>query len=121
MCLAGYRGLHGSSSAVGAGICTEVSRRNIDCNQGKEISKEARAQIKFLANFLAGRPIVEARTSRDICAKGLAEEKAKSPYKILRKEFCVFKGPALNNSCRKCGAQIPLLAELLYGVGAIQN
>jgi YD repeat-containing protein len=28
-----------------------------------------------------------APASRDICAKGLAEEKAKSPHKILRKEF----------------------------------
>jgi hypothetical protein len=71
---------------------------------------------------LAGRPIVEARTSRDICAKGLAEEKAKSPNKILRREFyvecsCGFKGPALNNACRKCRAQISFLPELLRDLG----
>jgi hypothetical protein len=87
----------------------------------RRFPKRARAQIKFLANSLAGRPNVEARTSRDICAMGLAEEKARSPHKILRKEFyvecsCGFKGPALNNACRKCGAQISLLPELLHGV-----
>jgi hypothetical protein len=87
----------------------------------KKFPKRAKAQIKFLANSLAGRPNVEARTSRDVCARGLAEEKNRSPYKILRKEFyvecsCGFKGPALNNACRKCGAQISLLPELLRGV-----
>jgi hypothetical protein len=86
----------------------------------KKFPKKPRAQIKFMANSLAGRPNVEARTSRDICAMGLAEEKARSPHKILRKEFyvecsCGFKGPALNNGCRKCGAQISLLPELLQG------
>jgi hypothetical protein len=79
--------------------------------------KRAKTQIKFLANSLAGRPNVEARTSRDICAKGRAEEKARSPHKILRKEFyvecsCGFKGPAVNDACRKCGAPIPLFSDL---------
>lgn len=89
----------------------------------RKFPKRARAQTKFLANSLAGRPNVEPRTSRDICAN-LAEEKARSPYKILRKEFyvecsCGFKGPALNDACRKCGAQIPLLPEFLRGVGLV--
>jgi len=84
----------------------------------KKFPKKPRAQAKFLANSLAGRPNVEARTSRDICARGLAEEKSKSPHKILRKEFyiecsCGYKGPALNDACRKCGAEIPLLPELI--------
>lgn len=86
----------------------------------RKFPRKPRAQAKFLADSLAGRPNVEARTSRDICARGVAEEKAKSPHKILRQEFyvecsCGFKGPALNNACRKCGAQIPLLAELIQG------
>jgi len=86
----------------------------------KKYPKKAKTQIKFLANSLAGRPNVEPRTSRDICALGLAEERAKSPHKILRKEFyvecsCGFKGPALNDACRKCGAQISFLPELLQG------
>lgn len=86
----------------------------------KKFPKRKRAQIKFLANSLAGRPSVEPRTSRDICAKGEAAEKLNSSHRILRKEYyvecsCGFKGPALNNACRKCGAQISLLAELFYG------
>lgn len=77
-------------------------------------------QIRFLADSLAGRPNVEPRTSRDICEKERAKERAKSQYKILRKEFyvecsCGYKGPALNNACRKCGAQISLLPEFLSG------
>ena len=55
----------------------------------KKFPKRPRAQVKFLANSLAGLPNVERRTSRDVCAKGLAEQKAKSPHKILRKEFYV--------------------------------
>lgn len=88
----------------------------------KKFPRKPRAQAKFLANSLAGRPNVGARTSRDICAIGVAEEKAKSPHKILRKEFyvecsCGFKGPALDNACRKCGAEIFLLAESLSRFG----
>jgi len=88
----------------------------------KKFPKRPRAQIEFLANSLAGLPSVEPRTSRDICAKHLAEQKAKSPHKILRKEFyvecsCGYKGPALNDACRKCGAQISFLPGLLHGIG----
>jgi hypothetical protein len=77
-------------------------------------------QIKFLADSLAGRPNVEPRTSRDICEKERAKERAQSKYKILRKDFyvecsCGYKGPALNNACRKCHAQIPIFPDLLSG------
>jgi hypothetical protein len=87
----------------------------------KKFPKRPRAQIKFLANSLAGLPSVEPRTSRDICAKRLAEQKAMSPHKILRKEFyvecsCGYRGAALNDACRKCGAQISFLPELLHGI-----
>ena len=88
----------------------------------KKFPKRPRAQIRFLANSLAGLPSVEPRTSRDICAKHLAEQKAKSPHKILRKEFyvecsCGYKGPALIDAGRKCGAQISFLLGLLHGMG----
>jgi len=80
--------------------------------------KRARAQVSFLAESLAGRPEVSARRSRDICAKERQHERAQSPHKILRKEFyvecsCGYKGPALNNACRKCGAGISLVSEIL--------
>jgi hypothetical protein len=96
----------------------------LDVIRERRFPKRARAQIKFLANSLAGRPNVEPRTSRDICAKRLAEEKARSPHKILRKEYyvecsCGFNGPALNDACRKCGAEIPSLPDFLWGAGLI--
>jgi hypothetical protein len=80
--------------------------------------KKQSAQIKFLADSLAGRPNVEPRTSRDICSKHRAVERAKSPHEILRKEYyvecsCGYKGPALSDACRKCGAQISYLPGIL--------
>jgi hypothetical protein len=91
-----------------------------------ELTKEtgfpqrAKAQVKYIAESLAGRPIVSMRTSRDICGKMRAALRAKSPYKILRKEFyvvcgCGYKGPAELDACRKCGAQIDYLPDVLFG------
>jgi len=82
--------------------------------------KRAVPQVNFLADSLAGRPNVEPRTSRDICAKERAKEHAKSPHRILRKEFyivcsCAYKGPAQNDACPKCGAQISRLPQILLG------
>ena len=82
--------------------------------------QRANAQIKYIAESVAGRPTVTFRTSRDVCAKLRAEEGAKSPYRIIRKEFyveceCGYKGPAKYDACRKCGAQIPLSLEVLAG------
>jgi hypothetical protein len=82
--------------------------------------KRPEAQVNFLADSLAGRPSVEFRTSRDICGKERARERAKSPHKIIRKEFyiecsCGYKGPARDNACRKCGATIPLELETMWG------
>jgi hypothetical protein len=82
--------------------------------------KRSEAQINFLADSLAGRPNVEPRTSRDICLKERAKERAKSPHRIIRKEFyiecsCGYTGPALNDACRKCGALISRLPEILSG------
>jgi hypothetical protein len=61
--------------------------------------KRPKPQIYFIADSLAGRCWVSARSSRDICAKERARERAKSPHRILRKEFyvecsCGYKGPA---------------------------
>jgi len=80
-----------------------------------------KAQVHFLADSLAGRPNVAPRRSRDICSEERAKKSAKSPHKILRKEFyiecsCGYKGPARNDACRKCGAAISLLPEYLLGV-----
>jgi hypothetical protein len=82
--------------------------------------KGAKARIGFLADSLAGRPSVEFRTSRDICVKERAKQRAKSPHKIIRKEFyieceCGYQGPALDDACRKCGAGIPITLNTLWG------
>jgi len=84
--------------------------------------KRAKAQIGFLADSLPGRPEITARRSRDICAEERAIERAKSPHKILRSEFyveceCGYKGPARDNACRKCGAEIPLSLGHFPGIG----
>src|ERR1700737_68716 len=82
--------------------------------------QRAEAQIKYIAESVAGRPNVSLRRSRDICGKIRAEERAKSTYRIIRKEFyvvceCGYKGPAEYDACRKCGAQISHLPAILSG------
>jgi hypothetical protein len=67
-------------------------------------------QINFMADSLAGLGRVTGRRSRDICADDRA--KAKRAHHILRCEYyvvcsCGYKGPSLNRTCRKCGAEIP--------------
>ena len=84
--------------------------------------KSKQARINFLADSLAARGVVTPRTSRDICGKARAREQAKSQFKIVRKEFyvecsCGYKGPARNNACRKCGAEIPLSFDTLWSPG----
>jgi hypothetical protein len=78
----------------------------------------------FLADSLAGRPNVVPRTSRDICSNERAKQRVRSPHRILRKEFyiecsCGYKGPARNDACRKCGAQIPNFPGILFGTHAL--
>lgn len=88
----------------------------------QKFPRSTKAQINFLADSLAGRPNVEPRTSRDICGQERAKVRTKSPHRILRKEFyivcsCGYKGPALNNACPKCGAEIAPSLEKLLGRG----
>jgi hypothetical protein len=76
--------------------------------------KRSKIQMNFLANSLAGAGTISARRSRDICAEERAGDVAPSSHQILRREFyvecsCGYKGPALDNACRKCGAMIPQL------------
>jgi hypothetical protein len=85
----------------------------------RQFPKRAKAQIGFLADSLPGRPEITTRRSRDICAEERAILRAKSPHKILRKEFyiecsCGYRGPALNDACRKCRAEIPISLSDLF-------
>jgi hypothetical protein len=71
--------------------------------------KRRQAQIRFLADSIAGGGTVTARRSRDICAEERAREKR--THHIIRSEFyvecsCGYEGPSLDRACRKCGAAI---------------
>ena len=80
--------------------------------------KRPEPQRNFLADSLAGLGWVTPRRSRDIAAQERARYRAKTKYHILRHEFyvectCGYKGPARDNACRKCGAEISFsLSEL---------
>ena len=79
------------------------------------------ARINFLADSLAARGSISFRRSRDICGRERARLKREREHRIIRREYyiecsCGYKGPARDNSCRKCGAKIPpSLGGLLMG------
>lgn len=84
--------------------------------------KKPETQLDFLANSIAARWDVTPRTSRDICEKERTRQRRRSPHKILRHEYyvecsCGYKGPARDNACRKCGAEIELSLDELLGHG----
>jgi hypothetical protein len=76
----------------------------------KRYPAKRESRIRFIADSLAGEGHLSPRRSRDICA----EERARTVYKIMRREYyvectCGYKGPALNDACKKCGAKISAL------------
>jgi len=84
--------------------------------------KRREPQIGFLADSLAGVGVVAPRRSRDICQRESAMQRQKSLHRIIRHEFyiecsCGYKGPARDNACRKCGAEIPPSLGGLLGRG----
>jgi hypothetical protein len=88
------------------GLILEVMRE-------RRFPQRREPRIHFLADSLAARGWIRPRRSRDICADERAKQDNKSPHKIIRKEFyveceCGYKGPAHQDACRKCGAEIPL-------------
>jgi hypothetical protein len=75
--------------------------------------KRKKAQIKFLADSIAGGGKVSPRRSRDICTKQRAAD-AKRNH-ILRYEYwiecsCGYKGRSEYHRCKKCGAVLYLPA-----------
>jgi hypothetical protein len=86
----------------------------------RSFPKKPETQLDYLADSIAARGNVAPRTSRDICEKERAKERRKSPHQILRHEYyvecsCGYKGPARDNACQKCGAEIRLTLEGLIG------
>jgi hypothetical protein len=77
----------------------------------RSLPRKRAKQLDFLADSLAGRGDLSARRSRDISAEVRKIERRKSAHRILRNEYyvecsCGYKGPARDNACRKCGAEI---------------
>jgi len=96
-----------------AGLVLEIMRE-------RKFPERRQPRINFLADSLAGRGWVSPRRSRDICATERAKARTKSKHKILRREFyieceCGYKGPARDNACRKCGAEISVSADIMWG------
>lgn len=81
--------------------------------------KRREARIRFLADSLGGADRVSPRRSRDICAA----ERTKRVFRIIRREYyvectCGYKGPSLDEACRKCGAKISgMPATITFGLG----
>jgi hypothetical protein len=85
-----------------------------------DFPQRALPRTKFLARSLGGRSTLSFRRSRDICEDADKEEKHKSPHRILRREFyiecsCGYRGPAVDDGCRKCGAQPQLSLNIWTG------
>jgi hypothetical protein len=64
-----------------------LSKDILNVIREKKFPKKPKAQIRFLADSLAGRPNVEARTSRDICGIRLAQEKQNHLIRSCEKCF----------------------------------
>jgi hypothetical protein len=82
--------------------------------------KRLEPRIDFLVDSVAARGDVVPRRSRDICDEERAKNRNKSPHHIMRKEFyiecsCGYQGPAKNDACPECGAEISYLADILSG------
>jgi hypothetical protein len=76
--------------------------------------KRRKQQISFLADSLAAWGNVNPRRSRDICEK--ERRKETKEHHIVRREYyvecsCGYQGPAKDNACRNCGAEIPAFFE----------
>jgi hypothetical protein len=81
--------------------------------------KTPEAQVNFLSDSVAARGEITQRSSRDLCERQRAREKA--AHHIIRCEFyiecsCGYKGRSSDNSCRKCGAGIPSGLNLLLNL-----
>jgi hypothetical protein len=76
--------------------------------------KRRQQQINFLADSLAAWGSVSPRRSRDICEE--ERRKETKAHHIIRREYyvecsCGYHGPAKDNTCRNCGAEVPAFLE----------
>lgn len=88
--------------------------------------KTVPAQLDYLADSLAGYGQISTRRSRDVCGIERARARSVPEHTIIRYEYyvecsCGYQGPALNNACRKCGAEINMLQDMLSGTGGVEQ
>ena len=84
--------------------------------------RDSEAQTNFLAESLAARGTLTPRSSRDICARERAKERARHLTKLFAMSITSsanadIQGPARDNACRKCGAEIPHSLDTIMGLG----
>jgi len=108
----------------------EYHKRELECvasliprvTTDPRFPRSRQARINFLADSLAALGAVSPRRSRDICEEMRAIHRRKTRYKILRREYyiecsCGYKGPARNDACPKCGAEISASFGFIYSFG----
>ena len=84
--------------------------------------KRPELALDYLVDSIAGLGVVKPRRSRDICAQDRTRQRRRSHHRIIRYEYyvecsCGYEGPALDHACRRCGAQIDFLPDLLLDEG----
>jgi len=88
----------------------------------RKFPKTVAAQLDYLADSLGGYGEVSPRRSRDVCGIERARARRTPQFKIIRHEYyvecsCGYKGPARDNRCRKCRAEINPFPDMLWGNG----
>ena len=88
-----------------------LSRVILTVLKDSKFPKRKKAQIKFLADSIAGGDVVTPRRSRDICAEERQADARR--HTIVRYEYwiecsCGYKGRSENHSCKRCGAVLYL-------------
>jgi len=96
-----------------AGMLGRRAKSIFDLIHDEDFPKRAKTRVQFIADSLGGRPELAFRSSRDVCDRERKAQQRKTRHHILRREFyivcsCRYKGPAKNDACPKCGAEIPV-------------
>jgi len=83
--------------------------------------RDREARINFLADSLAARGAVTPRTSRDICARERAKDRARQRHRIMRREFyiecsCGCQGPTYKGRCPRRHPEAMQSPEIVWGL-----
>jgi hypothetical protein len=81
--------------------------------------RDRQAQIRFLADSIAGFDTFTPRSSRDICERERA--RINRAHRIISYEYyiecsCGYKGTSRNHACPTCGAEIQFPLDSSFGI-----